>query len=718
MTVTQVPTPHEQRRPGMTGMSTSDVPLHERPIRYVKGVGPHRASQLAQLGIETVEDACYDAPRRYEDRTRLVAVRDAKPGELVTVRGRVLARSLRRVRRGPRPAGSHNRGGQTIVEVAVGDSSGVLYGLWFNQPYLAQQLRIGDELILYGRTEGVSRRQMIHPEMERIDEEDERSLHMGRIVPIYHLVSGVGQRWLRQMIATVLERYSAQLADTLPPTIRQRQGWPTLAEAIRELHFPSSWKTLETAQRRLAFDELFTFQLALAQRRARTVAKTKPQHYQPDGLLLQGLRQRLPFTLTTSQESVLRELLDDLCQPHPMHRLLQGDVGCGKTIVVVALMAVAVQSGYQVALMAPTELLAEQHARVIRQYLGPLGVTVGVLSQSVSPSDRKRSAKDIAEGKVDIVIGTHALIQTHVTFARLALVVIDEQHKFGVVQRAHLAKKAAIPDVLVMTATPIPRTLALSIYGDLAVSTITELPPGRSPIDTLWIRESQREELYTLMRRQLAQGRQGYIVYPLVEERARQDLRAATQMAKQLQTDVFPEFRVGLLHGQMKPKQKEQTMLAFARGELPLLVSTVIVEVGLDIPNATIMVIEHPERFGLAQLHQLRGRIGRGEHPATCVLISNADDEPVRQRLTAFVKTTDGFQLAEADLEQRGPGELLGRRQHGWLRFRIASLSRDRTLLEEARHDATTLIARDPTLRDPLLAPLRDRLARFREQSS
>lgn len=718
MTIAQASVPHEQRRTGAPGTRPSDVPLHERSIRYVKGVGPHRASRLAQLGIETVEDACYDAPRRYEDRTRLVAIRDAKAGELVTVRGRVLARSLRRVRRGPRPARGDYRGGQTIVEAAIGDASGVLYGLWFHQPYLAQQLRIGDELILYGRMEGVSRRQMIHPEMERVDEEDERSLHMGRIVPIYHLIGGVGQRWLRQVIATVLERHSAQLTDTLPPTIRQSRGWPGLAEAIRELHFPTSWQALERAQRRLAFDELFTFQLALAQRRARTVANIKPQRYQPDGPLLHGLRQRLPFTLTASQESVLRELVDELCQPHPMQRLLQGDVGCGKTIVVIALMAVAVQSGYQVALMAPTELLAEQHARVIRQHLGPLDVTVGVLSQGVAPADRKRAAKHIAEGTVDIVIGTHALIQTPVTFARLALVVIDEQHKFGVAQRAHLAKKAAVPDVLVMTATPIPRTLALSLYGDLAVSTITELPPGRSPIDTLWIRESQREELYALVRRQLAQGRQGYVVYPLVDERARKDLRAATQMAKHLQADIFPEFRVGLLHGHMKPKQKEHTMLAFARGELHLVVSTVIVEVGLDVPNATVMVIEHPERFGLAQLHQLRGRIGRGEHPATCVLISDADDEAIRQRLTAFVKTTDGFQLAEADLEQRGPGELLGRRQHGWLRFRIASLSRDRTLLEEARRDAAILIARDPTLRDPSLAALRDRLARFRAQSS
>jgi len=653
-----------------------------------------------------------------------------RAGDVVTVRGCVLARDLRRL-----------RGGQTIFEAAIGDTTGVLHSLWFNQPYLAQQLKKGDELVLYGRIESSgSRPQMVHPEMERVEGEDEASLHMGRIVPIYPLVSGVSQRWLRQVIAGVLERFSGALDDPLPEPLRRAKGWPGVAEAVREIHFPTSWESLKTAQERLAFEELFVLQAALAQRRARAVATRKPQRYQREGALVHAVRQRLPFSLTTSQQRALEEILTDLCCPSPMSRLLQGDVGCGKTVVLAVVMAVAVQSGYQVALMAPTELLATQHAHVMTQYLGPLGVSVGLLSQGVKAEQRRRRQDDVARGALDVVIGTHALIQAPLTFRRLSLVIIDEQHKFGVAQRAHLAKKAEAPDVLVLTATPIPRTLALSLYGDLAVSTITELPPGRRPIDTRWMGEAQRQELYAMVRQQLAQGRQGYIVYPLVEPssaeevsageaeapptpsihlqrvRMRSDLRAATQMARHLQEEVFPEFRVGLLHGQMSSRDKEQTMQAFAGGALQLLVSTVIVEVGLDVTNATIMVIEHPERFGLAQLHQLRGRIGRGTHPAACVVVSDATDEAARRRLTTFVQTTDGFELAERDLEQRGPGALFGGRQHGEVRLRIASLLRDRALLELARREATTLMARDRELRGPSAAALRRRLARFRQQ--
>ena len=704
MTVVQAPTPNERRQPQTPSLARGRGRLRERSVRYVKGVGPQRMARLAQLGIETVEDACYYPPRRYEDRTRLVAVKDLKPGDVATVRGRVLARSLRRV-----------RGGRTIFEAAVGDASGVVYGLWFHSPYLAQQLAVGEELILYGQVEPGRRLQMVHPEIERIDE-DEAFLHMGRIVPIYSVTEGLTQRWFRRFIATILEQDIDGLEEALPDALRRAKGWPGVTEAVRELHFPTSWEAVERARQRLIFEELLLLQLALAQRRANTIAATKPQRYELDGPLTQGLRQRLPFALTASQARVLRELLSDLQQAHPMYRLLQGDVGCGKTIVFTFLIAAAVQSGYQVALMAPTELLAEQHARVITGYLGPIGVSVGLLSQGVPSAERAQRMKALRSGALSVVIGTHALIQRGVTFPKLALAIIDEQHKFGVAQRSRLAKKGQRPDVLVLTATPIPRTLALTIYGDLAVSTIGELPPGRRPIDTLWMHEAQREELYTIMRRHLARSHQGYIVYPLVAERAAQDVKAATQMAKRLQAEVFPEFRVGLLHGQMKPREKERTMLAFARGDVQLLVSTVIVEVGLDVPNATIMVIEHPERFGLAQLHQLRGRIGRGSDPATCVLVSDATDETVRQRLNAFVQTTDGFQLAEKDLALRGPGALLGKLQHGWVRLRLADLSKDRGVLESAREEATALITRDPQLRDPSLEVLRERLGRFRQR--
>jgi len=686
-------------------MTISQDRLHEQSIRYVKGVGPHRMTQLASLGISTVEDACYYPPRRYEDRSRLAAIADLKPGEAVTVRGRVVKTALRRLRRG-----------RTLFEAAVEDSTGILKVLWFHSPYLAQQVKAGDEFVLYGRVEPGARPQMIHPEIEPVSDEDDGSLHAGRIVPVYPLASGLTQRWFRQLIATILEESVEELEETLPEPVRLSRGWPGVTAAVRELHFPTSWDALTAAKQRLAFDELFLLQLALAQRRAQTLNAVKPHRYVLDGPVTQGLRQRLPFQLTNSQEQVLSELLADLGQPYPMYRLLQGDVGCGKTILLILLMAVAVQSGYQAVLMAPTELLAEQHSRVAAAYLGPLGISVTLLSQGVPAAERARHAKAIAAGKISVVIGTHALLQRSLTFHRLSLVIIDEQHKFGVAQRAHLAKKAQRPDVLVLTATPIPRTLALSLYGDLASSTITELPPGRRPIDTLWMHEAQREELYSLVRRHLADGRQGYVVYPLVQERETTDRKAATQMAKRLQAEVFPNFRVGLLHGQMKSKQKERVMHAFADGELQLLVSTVIVEVGLDVPNATIMVIEHPERFGLAQLHQLRGRIGRGAHPATCVVMSDATDETIRQRLNAFVQTTDGFQLAEKDLQLRGPGTLLGRQQHGWVRFRIADLSAHRPLLESARVEALRLINRDPDLRDPSVAALRDQLARFRRQ--
>ena len=687
-------------------MSVSQAPLCDQPVRYLKGVGPNRAQQLAQLGIETVEDLCCYPPRRYEDRARLMAIGDLTPGDSATVRGRVLARDLKRLRRG-----------QTIVEAAIGDASGVLHALWFHQPYLAQQLRIEDELILYGQVERHgSRIQLIHPEMERIEpgEDVSAGLHMGRIVPIYPLGSGIGQRWFRAIAAAALERSGDALTEVLPASLRQSRGWPDVTEAIRELHFPSSWDSLASAKERLVFEELFVFQVALAMRQASAKMRDKPQRYKLSGPLLEGLRTRLPFQLTTAQERVLEELLDDLARPAPMQRLLQGDVGCGKTIILIALMAVAAQSGYQVALMAPTELLAEQHVRVVSQYLAPLGVSVTLLSQGVAAPERKRRVEAIARGEIAVIIGTHALLQRQVTFPRLSLVIIDEQHKFGVVQRAHLAKKAQLPDVLVVTATPIPRTLALSLYGDLDISTINELPAGRRPIATHWLHEAERELLYAAVREQLSLSRQGYIVYPLVRERSTAELRAATQMARRLQTDVFPDFRVGLLHGQMKSAQKEQAMQAFVRGELHLLVSTVIVEVGLDVPNATVMVIEHPERFGLAQLHQLRGRIGRGTHPAACFVIGDAADSAAEARLRAFTRTTDGFALAETDLELRGPGELLGRRQHGWMRFRIANLSRDRSLLEQARDEAARLVSRDPHLEDPLFAALRERLDRFR----
>ncbi len=688
-------------------MAIAQASLTDKSIRYAKGVGPQRMRQLDELGIQTIEDACFYPPRRYEDRSRILSINDVRAGETVTVRGRVLAVTLRRIRRG-----------QSLVDLSISDGTGILHGVWFHQPYLAKQIASGEELIFYGKAEAGRQPQIIHPEMEKVEQGEDAFIHMGRITPVYPLTSGVSQRWLRKIIWHLLFDNPLCLEDILPASLRLRHQWPELTDAVKTLHFPDSWEKLSQARECLSFSELFLMQVALAWRRAKTSATDKVQRYKVDEKLTQALRSRLPFALTASQERVLSELLRDLSQPSPMHRLLQGDVGCGKTILIIFLLAAAVQSGYQAALMAPTELLAEQHRKTLEKMLGELGVSVGFLVQGISQAQRKRCLQDVAEGKIDILIGTHALIQTNVQFKQLALVVIDEQHKFGVIQRAQLARKAQTADVLVVTATPIPRTLALSIYGDLSISTINELPPGRSPIDTFWLRQDKRQELYELMRRQLKQARQAYIVYPLVEDDSTTELKAATRMAKHLQEDIFPEFSVGLLHGKLSAKEKEKRMSAFARGQTRLLVSTVIVEVGLDVPNATVMVIEHPERFGLAQLHQLRGRIGRGNHAATCFIISDTRDELAQKRLRAFVETTDGFQLAERDLEQRGPGELLGRRQHGWLRFRIADLSRDKALLELARQEADRLLEQDPQLAGPESGILKQRLARLRAQAS
>lgn len=687
-------------------MAVSQAQLHDQSLRYLKGVGPGRMEQLARLGLRTVGELCLYPPRRYEDRAQWRPIRELTPGETATVRGRVLAKGARRV-----------QGSRSLVEVALGDATGVLYGVWFHQPYLAQQLQVGEELILHGRVERRVRLQLVHPELERVGEGADHSLHMGRIVPVYPLKADLSQRWFRQVVWTALERSRGSWPDPLPEALRASRGWPSMEEAVRRLHFPDTFEQLEQARQRLVFDELFVFQLALAQRRAATMARQKPQRYRAEGALIHGLRERLPFQLTAAQQRVLEELLGDLGRPYPMQRLLQGDVGCGKTIVMVWLLATAVQSGHQAALMVPTELLAEQHARVVSSYLQPLGVSVGRLSQGVAPAEQARCLRAIAEGRIDVAIGTHALLQQRVTFPRLALALIDEQHKFGVAQRARLAKKAQEADVLVVTATPIPRTLAMTLYGDLEVSTIGELPAGRSPITTRWMREAQRPQLYAMLQDQLALGRQAYIVYPLVHESAA-EVRAASQMAAHLQRSIFPSFRIGLLHGQMKPKDKEQTMAAFVRGELQLLVSTVIVEVGLDVPNATLMVIEHPERFGLAQLHQLRGRIGRGAHPATCVVLSDAAEPSVQQRLQAFVRARNGFELAEQDLELRGPGELTGRLQHGWLRFRLADLVRDRALLELACREARALMAVDAPLEQPHHQVLKERVGRLRQPAA
>lgn len=697
------------------GIIAQHAPLHQRAVQYVKGVGPARAQRLARLGIRSVEDLLWTIPRRYEDRSHFVSIASLQAGQTATVQGTIISAGVRR-----------GRVGQAIVEAAVTDGTGTVPCVWFHQPYLAKLLVVGQQVIVYGCAEAFTRTKLrlVHPELERVDaaedgQPDEALLHTGRIVPIHPLTAGLNPRWFRRLVHTVFDQQLDQVEEVLPETMRRHYDLPSLQWALANIHFPEAPESVERARRRLVFEELLLLHLALALRRARLTAQIKPRRYRPDGPLGARLLQSLPFTLTASQRQVLEELTHELCQPTPMLRLLQGDVGCGKTVVVAALMAVAVQSGYQVAIMAPTELLAEQHVQVLASYFTPLGVTVRLLSQAVPLVARRPLLEEIAGGQTSVIVGTHALIQSSVKFANLALVVIDEQHKFGVVQRSALAKKATVPDVLVMTATPIPRTLALSAFGELACSTITELPPGRLPVRTVWLHEAQRSQAYDTIREALSRGHQAYVVYPLVEASDAKAVKAATQMAQQLQRLVFPQARVGLLHGQMRPAEKERVMREFTGGHIQVLVSTIIVEVGLDVPNATVLVIEHPQHFGLAQLHQLRGRIGRsaGEQ-AVCLVISPPPDselpeDPLAQRLQAFAETTNGFALAERDLELRGPGELLGRKQSGWLRFRVASLTRDHDLFDAARHEAAELVAHDPTLSSAAVGPLKQRLARW-----
>ena len=680
-------------------------------VRYVKGVGPARAELLAKLDIVTVEDLLLHAPHRYEDRRNFSELPSLRAGAWATVRARVLTKRFRR-----------SRAGQPLVEAALGDGEeGALACLWFHQPYLYRMLRVGETLILYGKVEPGRRPSMINPEIEHVEDAQEGttegvdSLNMGRIVPVYGLTSGITQRSCRRIVDAALGRYVDEAQpDPVPEAIRARQGLAPRAWALRQLHFPESLEQAARARYRLAFEELFVMQARLAIRRMRLAQRRKPQRYQPTGPLTESLRAGLPFELTGAQRATLQDITADVCGSAPMLRLLQGEVGCGKTIVAVHAAATAAQSGHQTALLAPTELLARQHYRVFRGYLEPLGVRVGLLSQGVPLPERAQLLQSVADGACHVVVGTHALLEEAVTFRDLSLAIIDEQHKFGVAQRNAFVRKGQAPNVLIMTATPIPRTLALSLYGDLACSTIDTLPPGRRPVRTVWHPTDRREDAERLVRQELAQGRQGYVVYPLVHAQERADIKAATQMAGHLQREAFKDFRVGLLHGQMASAGQERVMREFIEGRIQLLVSTVIVEVGLDVPNATVMVIEHPDRFGLSQLHQLRGRIGRSSHPAICLPIGDAPDDLARERLEAFASTNDGFKLAERDLELRGPGELLGRRQHGWMRFRVADLMRDRALLAQARREATLLIERDLRLSDPASAALRRRLQAMR----
>ena len=678
------------------------------PLQFVKGVGPQRARLLANLGLHTVEDALYYLPLRHEDRSHLTPLRSLKADEVTTVTGTIRAVS-------PPPRGRP----RAPLSVLLSDGTGFLTCVWFGQAYLERLFQRGQRLIVHGRAQRYRSGplQMHVKDYEIVEDEpgeaggdpSDETLHTGRFVPVYGLTRGLTARPMRRLMKRVVEAYVDGLEDPLPEALRARHRLEPLPDALRAGHFPKAERDYGAARRRLVYDEFLLLQLGLAIRRQRQ-GRQPGLAMNPPGVLVRRLLGSLPFALTPAQERVWREIRLDMAEPYPMNRLLQGDVGSGKTVVAALAILTAVEAGYQAALMAPTEILAEQHLMTLRGLLEPLDVEVALLTNAVKGKAREGVLERAADGRIGCLVGTHALLQEGVRVRRLGLAVVDEQHRFGVHQRATLRGKGESPDVLVMTATPIPRTLALTLYGDLEVSVIDELPPGRKPVITRARPDSARGKIYRFLREQVAEGRQVYVVCPLVEESEALDLEAATEMAARLQREVFPDLSIGLLHGRMPFGEKERVMGAFKAGAVHVLVSTSVIEVGIDIPNASVMLIEHAERFGLSQLHQLRGRVGRGPWRSYCILLSGAASEDARRRLEAMTATNDGFKIAEADLALRGPGDFFGTRQSGLPEFRVADLLRDGAALEAARRDAVTLIREDPGLLAPAHRALRTAL--------
>jgi len=690
-----------------TGARTKQTaaPDLRTPLRFLPGVGPRRAAQLERKGLRTVEDALFFLPLRHEDRTRLVDFRSLQPGQVATCSGTIVGLSL------PPPGRS-----RAPLVVMLRDESGYAQASWFHGAYLARVFTRGQRLVLHGRVTRFKGAIVIQqPDYEIVESDDDERLHTGRLVPVYSLTEGLPQRPLRTLMWRIVDTFARDVPEALPEAVRERRRLVALPQALSDCHFPGTEAALATARRRLAFDDFLLLQLGLAILRSRTT-RARGVQMSPRGQQVARLRASLPWPLTRAQERVWDEIRRDMAAPHPMHRLLQGDVGSGKTIVAALAVLTAVEAGYQAAVMAPTEILAEQHFMTFRQLLEPLGVPVILLTASLKPRERAARRAGLAAGEAPCVVGTHALVQEGVEFRRLGLAVVDEQHRFGVEQRARLRGKGEHPDLLVMTATPIPRTLALTLYGDLEVSVLDELPPGRRPVVTAARTESKRREIYTFLRDEIARGRQAYVVYPLVEESEALDLKAATDMARRLAEDVFPDLSVGLMHGRLGFEEKDAIMRRFKAGEIHILVSTTVIEVGIDVANASVMLVEHAERFGLSQLHQLRGRVGRGPWKSVCILLTSGRlTEEAQQRIAAMVSTNDGFRIAEVDLELRGPGEFFGTRQSGLPEFRTADLLRDAALLEEARREAQAIIAADPELRDPAHRALRaSLLARWR----
>jgi len=658
-------------------------------IRYLKGVGPKRSDILKKLGINTVEDLLYYLPRRYEDRSNFTLIKDLKVGEFQTIKGGVLTSGVHRTKRGI-----------NIFQLALGDKTGVIYCIWFNQPFLKNFFKNGQEIIMYGKVEKYDKRKIYHPEYE-IVKEDADSLNMGKIVPVYPLTGEVSQRYMRFLTHEAISHFAFSIKETLPSNIKARNRLVDSRFAVRNIHFPVSFENLNRAYRRLVFEEFFILQLALALKKKGVKTSSPGIRHRLDARLIDSFKNLFSFELTKSQLKTINEIQIDMANPKPMNRLLEGDVGSGKTAVAIYALLLTVENGYQAAVMAPTEILARQHYINMSELLMPLGVNVRLLVSGLKEAKKAEIKNEIKKGEINIAIGTHALIWEDVAFRKLGLVVIDEQHKFGVAERQLLRKKGENPDVLVMTATPIPRTLALTVYGDLDISVIRELPKGRYPVTTYCVEEDKRQSVYRFIREEIKKGRQVYIVYPRIWSEEKGGLKAAAAMYNKLQEEVFPDLKMGLLHGRMSSLEKKTIMEKFKGKKIDILVSTTVIEVGIDIPNASCMVIENAERFGLSQLHQLRGRIGRGDYLSYCILLGRPKTESAKKRFVTMAETQDGFRVAEEDLELRGPGEFFGTKQHGLPELRFGNILRDFEIMEQARAEAFQLVAEDPNLANP-----------------
>lgn len=696
------------RTPSEDGPSDRPHPAAEgldQDVTYLKGVGPQRAKLLHKWGIRTVRDLLYHFPHRYEDRRIARTIADLRVGEKEAFSCEVLF-----------PGQTSKMAGRNLTKIRVGDDTGRLDLQWWNQPFREKQLQPRTKLFVYGKvSEFNGFLRVDSPEFEVISDED--GSQTGRIVPVYPATEGLYQSNLRRAIQNALEKYGDLVEEMIPADIRELYALAPLKECLQQIHFPDNMDLQENARYRLVFEELFLLQVALTQKkRAAHLEDFGIRHIVDDEEIKKFVR-ALPFKLTGAQKRVMNEIRKDLKSPRPMNRLLHGDVGSGKTIVAAYALWSAYKSGYQGALLAPTEILSEQHFSVLTRILKPMGVEVGLLEGSIKTKNKRQIVADLAEGRINVVIGTHALIQEGIEFHKLGVCVVDEQHRFGVMQRAALAQKGpghTRPDVLVMTATPIPRTMALTIYGDLDVSVLDELPPGRQPIKTVKIKPTQRQRAYDYVLSEVKKGRQAYVVCPLVEESEKlAHLKAATALAERLRENELKDVRVGLVHGQMSVLERDEEMELFRAGMRDVLVSTTVIEVGVDVPNATIMLIEDAERFGLSQLHQLRGRIGRGEHKSMCILLSDPKTDEGRARLSVMTKTQNGFEIAEHDLNLRGPGEFYGTRQSGLPDFRLANIVRDVDTIQLARDAAVQIVSADPHLESPEYRPLVQALRRF-----